>query len=368
MKKNNMSKEEIFKTQINDGESLNVIKKRKLNGKLILCIILFILFFSICIFFASKTVERKETTPIKYSQSGNVDYKVYLNPNEFYAENYLEMNKTYVASLINYIDIDFNYLFNIDKEMDLAFEYKIIGELAIANSNGSNKYLEKEYTLLDSKIKKMVKDNQLNIKENIKIDYGYYNQLANSFKSTYGVDINSYLNVYMEVESKNDNGEKMFDEPSKLLLRIPLSEKAIEINFDSSNQNTVKQIVNDSEMIFNQEYLILEIAFLIPSCIFLVIIIRKLVFILDIYTPYDKYINKILREYDRLIVETNSPFNSKSYNIIRVKNFNELLDARDNLKLPIIYLNTIPHHEGLLYIINDKNIYLLQVDGEYLSK
>ena len=52
----------------------------------------------------------------------------------------------------------------------------------------------------------------------------------------------------------------------------------------------------------------------------------------------------------------------------RVKNFNELLDARDNLKLPIIYLNTIPHHEGLLYIINDKNIYLLQVDGEYLSK
>ncbi len=368
MKKKDTSKDEIIKTQINEEESLNGIKKRRLNSKLILCIILFILSFTICIFFASKTVERKETTPINYSQKGNVDYKVYLNPNDFYAENYLEMNKTYVASLINYIDIDFNYLFNIDKEMDLAFEYKIIGELAIANSKGSGKYLEKEYILSDSKIKKMVKDKQLSIKENIKIDYGYYNQLASSFKSTYGVDINSYLNVYMEVKVLNDGEEKLFDEPSKLLLSIPLSEKAIEINFDSSNQNIVKQMKNDTEVIFNQDYLILEIAFLIPSCVFLVIIISKLVLILDIYTPYDKYVNRTLKEYDRLIVETNSLINTKSYNMIKVKNFNELLDARDNLKLPIIYFNTIPHREGIFYIINEKNIYLLQIDDEFLSK
>ena len=366
MRKTDITKEKL----VNDNEKKSVRKarKRKLNGKLIIAIVLFVVFFTTCVFFASKTVDRKKPVPINYSQKGNIDYRVYLNPNDFYPENYLDMNKSYIASLINYIDINFNYDFVIDKKMDLDFDYKIIGELVIENSKGSGKYLEKEYTLLDSKLKKMVMDNKLNIHENIKIDYGYYNQLANSFKSTFGVDINSYLNVFFFFFPKSNDKKYMIDESNRVLLKIPLSEKAIEIIFNTSNQNIVKQIMGDGEVVFNRDYLILEIIFLVPSCIFLVIIIRKLIVILDIYTPYDKYANKTLKEYDRLIVETNSPLNKTGYNVIDVKNFTELLDARDNLNLPIIYLNTIPHHEGLFYIINNKNIYLLTVDDDYLNR
>ena len=47
-------------------------------------------------------------------------------------------------------------------------------------------------------------------------------------------------------------------------------------------------------------------------------------------------------------METNSKLKTSGCNIIDVKNFTELLDARDNLNLPIIYLNTEPHHEKLM--------------------
>ena len=49
-------------------------------------------------------------------------------------------------------------------------------------------------------------------------------------------------------------------------------------------------------------------------------------------------LSKILREYDRIIVEAkNNIIISPEQNIIDVKSFEELLDARDNLEKPIIF-------------------------------
>ncbi len=344
-------------------------KKRRVNIKLIPFIVLFVMIYAICLFFASKTVERKKPVALNYSQNGSIDYKVYLNKNDFYTEKYLDMNKSYVASLINYVDVNFDYLFKADSKLNMDFDYKIVGELVIENSKGTGRYLEKEYVLLNGKNRKMVQDNSLNIKENIKIDYGYYNQLANSFKSTYGVDINSYLNVYLEVNPKTFDGSfYKINETNKVLLSIPLSEKAIEIRLNASNQNVVKQVLSKEEVVFNTKYLIIEILFLIPSCFILVLVVKKILNILDVYTPYDQYIKKTLSEYDRLIVETNSELKTKGYNVIEVKNFIELLDAKDNLNLPIIYLNTIPHKEGIFYILNNNDLYLLKIDTAYLNR
>ena len=342
--------------------------RHKRKASLVLYIILFIISLSLCLFFASKTIIRKKAIPIDYSQGGDIAYKVYLNKNNFYTEEYLEMNKSYVASLIKYIDIDFNYNFNINAKTTMDFEYKIIGELAIDNSRSGGRYLEKEYVLLDSKVRKLVQDKAINIKENIKIDYAYYNQLANSFKSTYGVDINSYLNVYLEVTPKTDSSLNYnINEKNKILLTIPLSEKAIEINFNASSHNVNKQIIPSSEVEFTLLYLILEVIFFIPTCILLVKIINKIMDVLDVYTPYDRYIKKILREYDRLIVESDSSLKTKGFNIIEVNRFTELLDARDNLNLPIVYLNTIPHKEGVFYISSNTDIYMLIVKNDNLD-
>ena len=352
-----------------DMTRLSRSNKHKKRASLVLYIVLFIVFLAICLFFASNTITRTKAIPIKYSQNGNIDYKVYLNKNNFYTEKYLDMNKSYVASLINYVDINFNYVFNINQKTTMDFDYKIIGELVIENSKGNGRYLEKEYTLLDTKIRKLVQDKALTIKENIKIDYGYYNQLANSFKSTYGVDINSYLNVYLEIEPKTSKDlNYKINETNKISLKIPLSEKAIEINLDASNQNSVKHTTISGETKLSILFLILEILFFIPTCILLIKIINRIFYIVNDYTPFDKYVKKKLKEYDRLIVETDSELNTKGYNVIEIKNFTELLDARDNLNLPILYLNTIPHEEGIFYILSNNDIYMLTIKNDDLDK
>lgn len=340
--------------------------KRQANW--VLYMVLFFISLTICLLFASKTIVRTKALPIDYSQSGSIAYKVYLNKNSFYTEDYLDMNKSYVASLIKYIDIDFSYNFNINAVTTMDFDYKIMGELVIENSKTNGRYFEKEYTLQDSKISKLVLDKAKNIKENIKIDYAYYNGLANSFRSTYGVDTNSYINVYMIVTPKVDKSlNYTISDTNKVSLRIPLSEKAIEINLDASSQNINKQIIPSNETNFNMLYLVLELVFFIPTCILMVKMISKLLNAFDIYTAYDRYVRKHLKEYDRLIVETNSPLKTKGLNVIDIKSFTELLDARDNLNLPILYLNTIPHQEGIFYILNNNDLYLLTISNDELE-
>ena len=339
------------------------------NLKLTIYLILFIFSLIICLFFASKTLEREQLSPINYSEKGIVDYKVYLNQNEFYSEDFLGMNNAYIASLINYIDIDYNYDFKIATKTTMNFDYKIVGKLIIENNVGTKKYLEKEYTILDTKNKKIIDNNALNIRENVKIDYDYYNRLANSFRSTYGVDTNSYLDLYLEVKESTD--EKLnyeIKETNKVLLKIPLSQKAIEINLSADNQNINKRVIPTGKVIFNLKYLILESVLFVITCIFFVFFVKYIVAFMKNPSAYDKYVNKILKEYDRLIVETNTSLDFSKYNIINIAKFTELLDVRDNLKVPILYYNIAKHEEGMFYIKNDNDVYLLTIKNIDLEK
>lgn len=366
--KKDVKKEQIEKkSNSNNNEIFENKKKLKpfyigYGPRISIFLVLFIISLAICLFFASKTLEREKLAPINYNEKGTIDYKVYLNENNFYEKEYLEANKAYVASLIKYIDMNFNYSFDMATLTNMDFDYQIIGELVIENNGGTRRYFEKNYTLLESKNQKLTNNNAININENLKIDYDYYNKLASNFRSTYGVDTNSYLNVYMEIKSKTDDKlNYKIDESNKISLKIPLSERAIEINFDSNDKNVTKYVIPNGKIIFNLEYLILEIVFFIVTSIFFISFIKYLVISFKKTTKYDKYIKKILKEYDRLVVETHSSIDMSKYNIIEVKEFTELLDVRDNLKVPILYFNIVKHEKGIFYIKDNDDIYLLTI-------
>ena len=83
---------------------------------------------------------------------------------------------------------------------------------------------------------------------------------------------------------------------------------------------------------------------------------------------YDQYVNRLLKEYDRLIVVTKTLIDFRKYNIIKVPEFEELLDVRDNLKVPINYYCYVKHYKGILYIKNEDDIYALFLSSEMLEK
>lgn len=349
----------------------NKTKKLKLKSKyrhhfsfktrMIFNVIIFLISFSLCFYVATKTIQYTESKVVNYNENNNIDYKVFVKPNDFYEQEYLDKNMIYVASLIDKISIDFSYLFNIDEKFDVNFNYRILGDLIIANSTGNTNYFNKQYVLLDTKSKDMTNDTTLAINENIDIDYDYYNTLASSFNSSYGLDTNSYLKVYLEIDKKSKDNKLNINDKTESSIIIPLSKRSIEIKFDSKDTLLIKKALTDKKMIFNYKILILEIILFTISAIYISKIIKLLSLIVKNKSNYDKFLNKILKEYDRLIVETTTGVDFNNSNIIKINKFNELLDVRDNLKIPIMYYNVVKHQKCYFYIKNINDVYLLQI-------
>ena len=68
-----------------------------------------------------------------------------------------------------------------------------------------------------------------------------------------------------------------------------------------------------------------------------------------------------MNEYDRLIVETSTAPDLKNARIIKINKFEELLDVRDNLKLPIKYYVVNNHQKCNFYINHGDELYLLVI-------
>ena len=348
------------------GKKTRLSKRTKL--RVLLSALLFMCFGIWCFYVACKTIEREKPTPINYTDANEVLYKVYLKENDVYKEPYLDMNRAYVANLIDHIDIDFNYMFNIERITNINFNYKIIANLIIENNNGV-KYVDENYTLKDTTNMNLSDGGNQSITESVTIDYNYYNGLANKFKNTTGVDMVSYLNVYFILDKKTDeNLNYKIEDTTKANIRIPLSERAIEINLTADKGITNKQVIPEGKVVFNPTYLIIEIILFIITSLFMILFMHNLFRIIKFKTPYEKYINKLLKNYDRVIVETDAPIDLSNCKMIDVKSFNELLDVRDNLKLPIIYSVLEENKKGIFYIKNDKDVYRLIIDEKELEK
>lgn len=338
-----------------------LIMKIQNNKKLQLIILLIteLLLIGINVFCMSRMLIETEEQTINCTEDKTADYKVYLKDNDFYEQEFMPKDKIYIASIIKNISIDLEYTLTADKNLSNDFEYEIIGELNIESLKGAN-FLKKEYTLQENKNVKMDNTKRIDIKENINIDYDYYNRLTNSFRSSYAVETNSYLNVYLRIKK---NKEKLND----LTVKIPLSEKAIEINIDTKSTTETIRLTKEENSKIDFKYLIIEI---ITGIIFVVILgrITRIIYrLLQSRNEFDVYINNILKTYDRLIAETTTPPVIRDRAIIKINKFEELLDVHDNLKLPIMYYVFVPHQKGTFYVTHNDEIFLFTIEKASLK-
>ena len=353
------------KTEKNKKNKIN--KKEKTNNKpyisfgtrLFLCILSFAFFLILGIVFVFMSLNFKEQKTINYSEKSNLDYRVYLKQNDFYDTEYMGKNMIYVASLIDKVRVDFKYDFMSDENISLDFNYKIMGKLSITDATGKNSYFEKDYVLLDNRSVSLKENNNQKINESIDIDYGYYNSIANRFKTSYGVDSSSKFTLYFVIDKDSSDDNSIIKNSSLMSISIPLSERAVNITMDYKDIDTTSSLISESNLIINSIIdIIVAIIMIIISLIMAVKTIRLLKLIKTDKNKYDKYINKILKEYDRLIVETSTQPIINGDNVIKINKFQELLDVRDNLKLPIMYYNVTKHQKCYFYITHENKIYL----------
>ncbi|MCH5166655.1 MAG: hypothetical protein J1F35_02060 [Erysipelotrichales bacterium] len=360
-----------------DKVELPVLKGKSSQKYIPMTVIVGIVILVVLLLITSLSLTIKKTYKINYSDSSDLDYKVYLKPNDYFESKYLGKQKQYISTLIDYVDADFTYRFSSDDDIDIDYEYYILANLVITNTDGKTINEKKEYLLSTKKV--TAENNRLSVNENVKIDYDKYNQWAKEFIETYKLTANANLIVSLNVDVKGSKKEfdKTVSDRGVITLNIPLTTKTVDISMDYELSNNKNAVLQYSEAIIKNKTLFTGgIAFIVLDIIGIISIIAYIIINRDEQERYRVALNKILRDNERYISETiitervEDMMKTRSLRIEVVKTFNSLMDIRDSLNKPILYHEEKHGEQAVFYIISERvgYIYVMSVEDFIKTK
>lgn len=332
--------------------------KKKIKSIAVVLLLCYIIFLPIGAILLKKSYKNTFVETINYKETSDVDYKVYLKENKFFETPYLEKGKVYITSLIDNIDVDLSYNMNFDNVKTGKYVYSIKGVIsAELLDNKDNNYWQKEFELLPEKTVDFNDTNNINIKENLKVDYQNYNDILMEFKKQYSLSMNGSLKIYMTVKNivNSEFGGEDFNLEDEVSLTIPLTKSTIEVPIEINCPKKEDALKSDKYFLQDSKYMYMRIGgfiligFAVISYIFVIV-----VFIIRARNQleYIKKLKKILKTYDSIIITVKKMPSIKDLQIIEVKNFNELLDAHSELRLPINFCDE--KDKATFLMISDK--------------
>ena len=292
---------------------------------------------------------------ICYSEDNSLNYKVFLKDNNYFENRYLDEGKTYIASLIDFINVDYTYKLDFSDLVSGSYKYYLKATVeANRPNNEDGTYWSKDYILKEEVTKSFEDEDSFVIVVKDKIDYDKYNQILNSFKKEYDLDTDGKLTISLVVNTNIKNGEFTKDIPSKMALSIPLLEKAVNAKISKNideNSNCIVTKLKNNGVIFNLIKFI-GIGIIILSVVFMI----RSVFRYRIFSSKNDFeikLNKLLTNHDSIIASIERLPNLKDYDVVDVVNFNELIDVYNEVRMPINYCR-INKKRAVFIIIKDK--------------
>ena len=299
---------------------------------------------------------------LNYREQSAIDYAVYLKPNEHYETERLESGRQYISSLIDELEINFNYNFRMNKAVNITSTYYIDAKILVRDEadGASRVILDRVFELQEAKEVTEKNTTSFNINETIRVDYSKHSDFIRSLEQEHNISAISQLIVRMHVDTNSQY--RHFKEPinttNTLELIIPLSGRLVNVN---TNYEAISYSEDHAEKRTptNFDYVILGFGTL-AGLAALAMLFKTILFINKAnpkQNKYEKTLKKLLREYDRIIVETKTLIKiTDDMEVFEIKNFTELLDVSDRLELPILYMEI--HKEKCWFVVRDgKQIY-----------
>jgi hypothetical protein len=311
-------------------------------------------------------VEKNKSQYVKYNENSNINYQVYYKDNEFFENKYVESNKQYIASLIENIKTEFNYKISLEEtDVEYQYTYTIEADIIVRDKDTKKSFYEKTETLL-AEVKKTTSKKEVEIKENLTIDYNFYNDKIKKMVKVYDLENSeSYLNINMYVNVIG-SCEEFKQSPKKnnvISLSIPLSEDTIAIDFIDNTVNYTNNVMHcDSK--YNYNYIFIIICGILAALdLYLIIaVIRYEIKTRTAETIYEKELKKILNNYGSVIQVLGNEFDFTDYQMLRIDSFNDVLEISDKLRQPILmHENKKKYRAYFIIPSNTKVLYVFRL-------
>ena len=298
-------------------------------------------------------------TYVFYQEKGSALYHAYLNENEYYEEERLNGEHAYISSLIHHMDVEFQYQSQMGTEnVKYQYQYRVDAQLVIQDTKSETAIYNPTETILGPTTKVFHGQN-LVLSPTVEIDYVSYNEKAKEFIDKYNLaNVTADLNVVMYVDVVGMS--ELFASDSEgqytIHVKIPLNQNVLKPQVTStipagpqkvlSNPNKGKNVFQIMAIIFG----VLD-AGAIAYGAWYVLKTR------DEHIDYGRKVQRIVSNYKSFIQKINNTFDTTGYQTLEVSTFDEMLEIRDTLQLPILM------HEN-----DDKTrtVFIIPVDGRLL--
>lgn len=343
---------------------------KRIAIKLILIGLFFV--FGSAIYFIGRQNSNKE---IIFSSTGenSIDYRVFLKENEFFEEPFLGAGRTYITSLIDHIDVDFNYLERFSSAADVKVSYYLKATISADKtdtSSASEAYWSKDYQLTEPQTFEFENVNHSSFNTSVTIDYPYYNSILESFREQYPVAADGTIKVSLIVD--NTINEDEFANPlgfkTELSISLPLLEKAVEAKIDTETGNQSNEF-KTNKVVENPIYTFIKmigIGIAILSVVLAVVmVIKRRVFIN--HHQYISTLDKILATNDSIITNIENMPNLNKFQKFEVQTFEELLDAYSEIRLPINFYQNQNGTESTFFITNEGIVWIYRLKKRNLG-
>ena len=331
-----------------------------MKRKEILLLGISLILVSLCFTLYNKSKKMIVLNEDKYNEIGFMHYRVHVTDNSYYGTDYLDEGMQYISGIIDNIELNYKYNVKFEKQDKFHINTNLTATVRIVDTQ-SGKVIYTKSELLKNNSKN---ENDVDVQEKIILDYKSYNELANDFKTKYGISADCKLSLNYVIQYKD---EKTGISQSRLITtEIPLSEQMINISKSEDINNNSSYIISTTESGVNTVLFVIAVAMLIPAAICIVKLIDEVKKRLASESKYDKFIKKTLREYDAYITVSRTEYNEEGKHKLMVPSFKELLDVRNNLEKPIIYYKIDENHSKFS-IISDE-VYEFKISREEMDK
>ena len=284
------------------------------------------------------------------NQNSQIDYRVKIFQNDFIKSEYMEKDKTYITDLVDDIEVKYDYKLTNSKKFDSSYKYNITYKITVKhNSTGKELWTEEE-KLIDNK-DIVPNKNIIQIQDSAIVNYDALNDKVKHFKSNYNIPIDVTLEINLNVIDNSTDKTIAYTG-----LTTNLNTEIIDIN--KNDQNNLQTEIKTESKKRIPIIVIIAIIISIVSILYTIYeVVKTIRYNISRKSYYEKAINKILKNYGDIVAELVNPVDLSKLNVIDVKNFDQMLDVEEELRIPIMFYETEKNAQGEFVIVTNEIAY-----------
>ena len=328
-----------------------------------ICISTIILFVGIIMICKSFVIKKEEKNVLySYNLFQNVNYTVTLKENDLFTTEELGMDRAYVTDLVDKINMDFSYSLSGNRKGNIKYTYQIVADTKMEYSSSDNEngkiIWENQDFLLEPKEAQVDKSNYA-INEHVELNFAEYNTKISEFAKSYRIPVNARLEVKLIIISESDieGIEDTINEYSVMNVKMNLNESVFTVDkqFEQTDTKSIEELKEEEKHVV-KPLITAGIILVVVALMIMLDSIRKSIKFSE-KSDYAIALNRILKNYGDIVAEIVSPIEIDNLNVIEVKNFDQLLDIEEEIRMPILFYEIVEGESGEFIIICDNMAY-----------